>query len=198
MPKNNQLPQHYHHKASHLSLLICDYQNYECLAQNYACQSTDVAFPCSSSSNSLSLTCVPSSLESLPMPQLSLSMHSSLLSSSNSDDNSSSSKSKGRNFEEVRLAVGSFGRESGGSSGDKAVATYVIFWLRILLLHVIRDVDGWGSSTLSSSLESFAISIRFTTRFFFTQDIQGCAYTQIQKCSIVCFPPSYPEGNCFD
>ena len=40
MSENNQLPQHCHHKASHLSLLICDYQNNECLAQNDARQST--------------------------------------------------------------------------------------------------------------------------------------------------------------
>ena len=79
------------------------------------------------------------------MPPLSLFTHSSLLSSSDSDDNSSSLKSKGRNFEELRLAVGGFGRESGGGGGgggDKTVATYVFFHLLTLLLRVICDVDG--------------------------------------------------------
>ena len=30
------------------------------------------------------------------------------------------------------------------------------------------------------------------------EHFQGCVYTQLQKCVIVHFPPSYPEGNCFD
>ena len=116
---------------------------------------------CSSSSNSLSLTCVPSSLESLPMPLLSLSTHSSLLSSSNSDGNFSS-KSKGRNFEGVRLAVGGFGRESGNDGGDEAFATYVFFFvcslsyaLFVMLMVEIHPLfyHHWNHSQLVYSLQ---------------------------------------------
>lgn len=58
-------------------------------------------------------------------------------------DNNSSSKSRDRNCEGVRLWVQGFGHESGSrGGGDDKAAAIRLFYLLILLRHIIHYVDG--------------------------------------------------------